>query len=72
MSQTSIPGTCAKHAIISDDCRIGRTEVGAFNEAVARLFEEYGYLCQAWPIQSGAKFHLVLTVEKPQNDVLPR
>lgn len=60
-----IPGTVAKHAIIRDECRTGRGEMAAFEEAVARLRAEYIALLPGWPTGRGAQFHVVLTVERP-------
>jgi hypothetical protein len=65
MSESRIPGITTKHAVIRDGCRTGRGEMEAFNEAVARIREEYVALCRGWPVGKGAQFHLVLTLEKP-------
>lgn len=66
--QTTTPGVCAQHCIISDDCRRGRTDAGAFEEAVDRLRQVYDRVCGGWGTDSGLKLHLVLTVEKPQRE----
>lgn len=63
---TEIPGTKTKHAIISDDCRTGRGEDGAFEEAVSRLRDEYKALCNGWPVGTKSLMHVVLTLERPQ------
>lgn len=60
-----VPGVSAKHAIITDICRENRSDAGAFEEAIARLRSEYEALCQGWPVNNGAKFHVVLTLERP-------
>ena len=60
---STIPGIKAKHAIISDECRINKSDGGAFEEAVAHLREEYKNLLHHWPTGKRAKFHVVLTVE---------
>ncbi len=62
MSETKIPGICAKHAVITPACRDGHSDMGAFWEAANRLREEYkSCLVEA---NKDAKFHLVLTVER--------
>lgn len=59
-----IPGTPAKHAIITDTCRANRTDGGAFDEAVQRLWDEYLACTKGHPQGAGTQFHLVLTVER--------
>jgi hypothetical protein len=63
MSNSVIPGIKAKHAIITPVCRANRTNVGAFEEAVQRLRDEYAACLEA---NEQSNFHLVLTVERPQ------
>ncbi len=65
MSETKIPGLCATHRIISDDCREAkgdetvRAEVReSVNHAVARALD-------GWEKGKGAKIHVVVTVERP-------
>lgn len=53
----------AKHAIVTDTCRVNKTDNGARDEALDRLRDEYDALLKNWPIGSGAKFHFVLAVE---------
>ncbi len=65
MSESKIPGSMAKHAIISDDCRTNRTDAGALDEAFDRVREEYFRCAAGWPIGKGAKFHIALTIERP-------
>ena len=62
-----IPGIPAKHAIISDDCRRGRGDDGAIDEAIRRMREAYDQLMKCWPVGRGTKFHVVLTVECDRN-----
>lgn len=58
---TTIPGIKAQHAIITPTCRMNRLD--PFSEAVRRLRREYD-ACQL-EANTGANFHLVLTVERP-------
>ena len=53
----------AKHAIVTDTCRINKTDNGARDEALDRLRDEYDPLLKNWPIGSDVKFHFVLSVE---------
>ena len=53
----------AKHAIISDECRQSRGDVGALDEALNRVRSEYGALTEIHKIGSGVKFHIKLDVE---------
>lgn len=62
----NVPGSIAKHAIITDTCRANRTDAGAFDEAVARLREEYEACVEGWRGKPGVQFHVVLTLEKPE------
>lgn len=62
---TEIPGLPASHQIITDDCRSGRTDAGAFDEAVARIRREYdAILGHDQPL--GTKLRLVLFIERPK------
>jgi hypothetical protein len=67
-----LPGIQAQHAIITDECRASRGDVQAFSEAIARVWPEYLESVKAFPVGSGAKYHLVLSVEPapaaPQED----
>ena len=64
MSETSIPGQEAKHAIVGPECRETWGDRGAGKVAVARLLDEYLDCVKA---HRGTKtqFHFVLTVERP-------
>jgi hypothetical protein len=59
-----IPGMTAKHAIITPTCRQNKGHVAAFEEAITRLFDEYG-LINCYPENTEVSYHLVLTVERP-------
>lgn len=63
MSKTDVPGMCAQHAIITQDCRKGRGDDGAFEEAVRRLRREYEHAVKGWG-DYPVNFHVVLTVER--------
>jgi hypothetical protein len=64
MSESNIPGICAKHAIVTPECRANKGHVTAFEEAISRLFDEYA-LINCYPENVDVKYHLVLTVERP-------
>jgi len=64
MSQTTINGVCAKHAIITPTCRENRTPCAAFEEAISRVFDEYMEIFNQ-PGNENVNYHLVLTVERP-------
>jgi hypothetical protein len=66
MSVSSVPGLKAKHAYITDVCRRNRGDVGAIDEALARLRKEAEHLMLGWSPGAGAIFHFVLTIERPQ------
>ena len=59
MSRTVV----AKHAIVTDTCRESKSSIGARDEALEKLREEYDSLLKHWTIGKGAKFHFVLSVE---------
>jgi len=58
-------GETAMHLVVSDACRRGRTDNGAITEAFGRIRQEYGVLCNNWPIGKDAKIHLYVTLERP-------
>jgi hypothetical protein len=64
MSETKIPGLAAKHAIVTPVCRQNKTYIGALDEAVERLRQEYISCTQVLENQD-AIYHFVLTVERP-------
>lgn len=66
-----IPGQVAKHAIVTDECRANRSDLGAFDEASARLREEYTACLVGWAGVEGVRFHVVLTVERPSRKPVP-
>jgi hypothetical protein len=61
---SNIPGTVARHRIISRNCR--RRHIGEIiaevNESVT---EELVALDESWPKDSDVRFHVVVTVERP-------
>lgn len=68
MSQTTLPGLKAKHAIVTDQCRTNRTDAGAVDEALSRLRSEALECMANWPQGVGAQFHFALTLERPPKD----
>lgn len=60
---TKIPGINAKHAIITDECRANRGDLGAFGEASHRLMVEFIELMNQRSDEKGVNYHLVLVVE---------
>ena len=69
MSVTSIPGSCAKHAIITPTCVANRGVGGAWEEAESRLRDEFYACAEGNPT---ATFHVVLTVERATASKEPR
>lgn len=63
-----VPGLCALHAIITDNCRKLHGDPGAFDEAMRRIRKQYDLSVAGWSGTTGVKFHLVLTVERPEAD----
>ncbi len=59
-----VPGIMARHAIISDDCRVAHGDLRAFEIAVERLRESYLQSCGGFPISRGAKLHVMFSVER--------
>mgnify|MGYP001572496531 FL=1 len=61
-----VPGSSASHNIITPECRSGRTDEGAWDEAVARAKVAYDAVVAGW---AGAErqptLHLALTIERP-------
>jgi hypothetical protein len=64
MSETRIQGLAAKHAIVTPTCRQNRTAIGALDEAIERLRQEY-IACTEVLENQDAIYHFVLTVERP-------
>lgn len=59
-------GAHAVHVIITPECRSGRGDEGAWDEAVARARAEYDSIIAGWresPVQP--TLHLVLGLERP-------
>lgn len=63
MTQTTVDGICALHAVVSDQCRQNHGDRRAAEIACARLVEEY-MTCLGNP--PGTRFHFVLTVDRSQ------
>ncbi len=62
---SAVPGINARHAIITAECRRARNNIGAFEEAVDRLRQEYLHCLAGILIDdTDTKFHLVLSVER--------
>ena len=62
-----IPGTPARHAIITENCMKTHGDLGAFDEGVRRLREEYQSILNGWGERAKElTFHIVLTVERPK------
>lgn len=59
---SAIPGMNAVHAIITPTCRSNKTDMGAFDEAVERLRQEY-LTCLRGRGEDGSQYHVVLSVE---------
>ena len=63
MSEATVPGMKAAHAIITPNCRVVQGGPGdAFDEAVRRIRAEY-VACQL-DCNAEASYHLVLTVDR--------
>jgi hypothetical protein len=62
---TEIDGICAVHAIVTDGCRANRGDVGVIDETLRRIRAQFESVLAGWAPGSGAKFHVVLTVERP-------
>lgn len=52
----------AQHAIITPTCRANRSDIGAFEEAVARLRRQYEQSVEGWGDK--ANYHLKLEIER--------
>ena len=63
-----IPGACACHAIISDECRSTHGDEGALQESVRRISDHYRRIVDGWCIGKGAKIHIAITVERPRQN----
>jgi hypothetical protein len=68
---TQVPGLKAKHAIITDQCRLNRTDEGAVDEALRRVRQEALECMAGWPTGAGAQFHIALTIERPDTPSCP-
>lgn len=57
---------CAKHAVITDECRTNRSDIGAITEAVQRIVDEFMECAPHWPLGNGTKFHVKLEIERQE------
>ena len=64
----NIPGIKSFHRWITDTCRDRRGE--EITAVMVGVQEELRQLYQAWPQGSGAKIHVIVSVECPQNEQL--
>jgi hypothetical protein len=65
---TKVEGICAKHAIITDVCRRNRGDEDAVEEALLRARNALSLAMKGWDVGRGVKFHVVVTVERPDPD----
>ena len=70
MSVTETPGICAQHVIISQDCIKTHGAHGAFREGIMRVEKEYLNLFDAWAKNPDVKYHIVLTIERPEVKII--
>lgn len=61
---TKVPGLAARVACISSECRRGRGDVGAVDEALARVRESMMDTVGRWPLERGATFFVAFTVDR--------
>ena len=54
----------AYHAVITPECRDGRGDTGAIDEALKRIRNEYLACLPGWS-DTSAKFHVELYIERP-------
>ena len=65
MSISTIPGLCAKHKVVTPECQQthgGKAVAIALNE----LRKEFEACNTSSNLAAGARFHFVLTVERPE------
>ena len=65
---TKIPGITAKHAIITDQCRANRGDIGAFQVAMEQLRREYDAITRIRTNEPGVNYRLVLVVEDTKRE----
>lgn len=63
---TTMPGLSYSHVIITDDKRRQKGIDGAIDEALMFIRDQYYALCSDSSVGDGARFHLVLTIERPE------
>lgn len=67
MGESKVPGSVVRHSIITPECRAGRGDIGAFDEAVARARQQYDEIVKGWANRvDQPKLHLILTFERPR------
>ena len=64
MSETTIPGICAKHKIVSGACVDTHGAGGALAIAFGEIRHEAEACLSTSNIAAGVKLHIVLTVER--------
>jgi hypothetical protein len=64
--KTTIPGSCARHCFITDECRKLRGDAGAVDEALSRIRKTLEECMDGWGHDKGVTFHLLMTVERPK------
>ncbi len=63
---SKVPGLNALHAVVTDTCRRNRTDVGAIDEALARIRKMAIECLEANRPGVGTDFHFVFTVDRKQ------
>lgn len=61
---TPIPGIAAITCVISNECREGRGDQGAIDEALSRLRSTMVDTLNRWPKTKGATFFVAFTVDR--------
>ena len=64
MSETTVPGVCAKHKIVTPECSRVWGGDGAARRALEELMLEYQACNNQENRDAGATFHFMLTVER--------
>lgn len=61
-----IPGELAKYVTVDDEMRGEVGSVAALHQIFSALADKYWDVIDRYPASRGVKFHIALTVEKPQ------
>ncbi len=61
------PGMCARHAIVTNNCREMRGDDGAFDEVVQRMRGEYDRVCEGRGREEGLEIHFAMIVQLPRH-----